>query len=81
MKLLLKFGADPNQRGINDYTPLHMAVGEQNLAAVRLLLEAGADPELRTRIDNYETSREMAVDAGLSEIAEALGAGGEKRRF
>lgn len=79
--MLLKFGADPNQRGINDYTPLHMAVGEQNLAAVRLWLEAGADPELRTRIDDYETPREMAVDAGLSEISEALGAGGEKRRF
>lgn len=81
MKLLLEFGADPNQRGINDYTPLHMAVGEQNLAAVRLLLEAGADPALRTRIDDHETPLEMAVDAGLREIAEALGAGGEKRRF
>jgi ankyrin repeat protein len=40
MKLLLSFGADPNQRGINDYTPLHMAVGEGNAAAVALLLEA-----------------------------------------
>ncbi len=79
MKLLLQFGADPNQRGINDYTPLHMAVGEQNLAAVRLLLEAGADPELRTRIDDYETPREMAVSAGLGEIAEALGASGKNR--
>jgi ankyrin repeat protein len=79
MKLLLEFGADPNQRGINDYTPLHMAVGERNLAAVRLLLEAGADPELRTRIDDHETAREMAVNAGLSEIAEVLGAGGKKR--
>ena len=72
MKLLLKFGADPNQRGINDYTPLHMAVGEQNLAAIRLLLEAGADPALRTRVDDYETPCEMAVKAGSSEIAEVL---------
>jgi ankyrin repeat protein len=72
MKLLLQFGADPNQRGINDYTPLHMAVGEQNLPAVQLLLEAGGDPQLRTRIDDYETPREMAVNAGLSEIAEVL---------
>jgi len=74
MRLLLEFGADPNQRGINDYTPLHMAVGERNLSAVRLLLEAGADPELRTRIDDHETAREMAVNAGLVEIAEVLGA-------
>jgi ankyrin repeat protein len=78
IKLLLTFGADPNQRGINDYTPLHMAVREQNLPAVRLLLEAGADPALRTRIDDYETPREMAVDAGLSEIAEVLKVSGEK---
>ncbi|MGH7338437.1 MAG: ankyrin repeat domain-containing protein, partial [Myxococcota bacterium] len=25
IRLLLSFGSDPNQRGINDYTPLHMA--------------------------------------------------------
>ena len=73
MTLLLEFGADPNQRGINDYTALHMAVGERNLPAVRLLLEAGADPALRTRIDDHETAREMAVNAGLVEIAETLG--------
>jgi ankyrin repeat protein len=78
IKLLLEFGANPNQRGINDYTPLHMAVAERNLRAVRLLLEAGADPALRTRIDDYETAREMAVNAGLLEIAEALEAGGQK---
>jgi ankyrin repeat protein len=80
MKLLLEFGADPNQRGVNDYTPQHMAVGERNLPAVRLLLEAGADPELRTRIDDYETAREMAVSAGLVEIADVLEAGGRKKR-
>jgi ankyrin repeat protein len=74
MKLLLSFGADPNQRGINDYTPLHMAVGEGNAAAVALLLEAGADPHLRTRIDDCETPLEMARRAGLNEIAELLAA-------
>jgi len=74
IKLLLAFGADPNQRGINDYTPLHMAVGERNLEAIETLLEAGADPQLRTRIDDYETPREMAEGAGLTEIAGLLAA-------
>lgn len=55
LKLLLAFRSDPNQRGINDYTPLHMAVAEHNLWAVELLLQAGADPRLRTRIDDCET--------------------------
>jgi ankyrin repeat protein len=72
MKLLLSFGSDPNQRGINDYTPLHMAVEERNLAAIKLLLENGANANLRTRIDDYETAEEMARGAGLSEIADLL---------
>jgi uncharacterized protein len=74
LALLLSFGADPNQRGINDYTPLHMAVGERNLPAVRLLLDAGADPHLRTRIDDCETPGEMAEQAGLHELAALLAA-------
>jgi ankyrin repeat protein len=74
VKLLLSFGADPNQRGINDYTPLHMAVSERNAPAVALLLEAGADPRLRTRIDDYETPQEMARKAGLHKIAKMLAA-------
>jgi ankyrin repeat protein len=74
IKLLLTFGADPNQRGINDYRPLHMAVGERHLPAVEALLEAGADPRLRTRIDDCETPREMAESAGLIQIAKLLAA-------
>jgi ankyrin repeat protein len=70
--LLLSFGADPNQRGLNDYTPLHMAVAERSLPVIRLLLEAGADPLLRTRIDEYETPRAMAERMGLPEIAAVL---------
>jgi ankyrin repeat protein len=72
ISLLLSFGADPNQRGINDYTPLHMAVSERNLPAVALLLDGGADPRLRTRIDDCETPREMAEKAALHEIAQLL---------
>jgi ankyrin repeat protein len=73
--LLLEFGADPDQRGINDYTALHMAVAEENLRAVQLLLSAGADPRLRTRIDDFETPREMAEKARLHQIAELLASG------
>ncbi len=72
VRLLLSFGADPNQRGINDYTPLHMAVAERNADAISVLLSAGADASLPTRIDDCETPREMAETAGLREIADLL---------
>jgi ankyrin repeat protein len=72
LALLLSFGAHANQRGINDYTPLHMAVSERNLPAIAILLKAGADPHLRTRIDDCETPRAMAEKAGLDEIAALL---------
>jgi uncharacterized protein len=72
LRLLLSFGADPNQRGINDYTALHMAVATRNALAVQRLLDAGADPELQTRIDDCESPLEMAQRAGLEVIARIL---------
>jgi uncharacterized protein len=72
LRLLLAFGADPNQRGINDYTPLHMAVAERSMLAAHILLESGADPDVRTRIDQHETPLEMATAAGLRELASLL---------
>jgi uncharacterized protein len=80
LSLLLSFGAEPGQPGVNGYTALHMAVSEQSLPAVRLLLEAGADPHLRTRVDEYETPREMAERAGLRDIAALLAAAEAARR-
>jgi hypothetical protein len=80
IRLLLSFGADPNQRGINDYTPLHTAVAFENALAVQILLDGGADPELRTRIDACETPLEMANAAGLTEIAAILARRGQPLR-
>lgn len=80
VRLLLSFGADPNQRGLNDYTPLHMGVGVRDTLAVQLLLDGGADPELRTRIDECETPLEMAQRTGLEEIAAILARKGKPLR-
>jgi hypothetical protein len=78
--LLLRFGADPNQRGINDYTPLHMAVAARDALAVQILLDRGADPDVRTRIDERETPLEMATAAGLTAIAGILSRHGKPLR-
>ena len=80
IRLLLSFGADPNQRGINDYTPLHMAVAERQELAVQILLDGGADPELRTRIDECETPLGMAESARLTDIASTLARKGQPLR-
>ena len=77
IRLLLACGADPNQRGINDYTPLHMAVGERMPFAVQVLLDGGADPDLRTRIDECDTPLEMATAAGLTDVAAILSRRGQ----
>ena len=80
LRLLLAAGADPNQRGTNDYTPLHMAVAQRSLSAVQTLLDGGADPDLRTRIDECETPLEMAESAGLADIAATLKRRGQPLR-
>lgn len=72
LKLLLEAGVDPYQRGINDHTPLHMAAGTGDHSAVLLLLEAGADPRLLTRIDDYETPRDIAIATGHEDFAAVL---------
>jgi hypothetical protein len=79
IRVLLASGADPDQRGINDYTALHMAVAERSALAVLFLLDAGADPGLRTRIDEGETPLEMARAAGLTEIVALLERSGRRR--
>jgi hypothetical protein len=47
-------------------------VAERNLSAVQILLDGGADPARRTRIDECETPAEMAEAAGLPDFAARL---------
>jgi ankyrin repeat protein len=60
LNMLLAFGADIQQRGHNDYTPLHYAAVLEDLCAMKLLLAQGADLDARTRIDDYATPLEEA---------------------
>ena len=72
INLLLSFGADLQQRGFNDYTPLHDAVSRQDQQVVVLLVACGADVSARTRIDDYATPLEEATILGLTEMATLL---------
>ncbi len=58
--LLLEAGADITQRGVNDYTPLHTAASLDDVAAIKMLLAFGVDPQARTRIDQLATPLEEA---------------------
>jgi ankyrin repeat protein len=72
LELLLHRGADPNERGINDYTPLHLAVAQRDSRAMSLLLTHGADPMLKTRIDECADPIEEAERMGNPEGAAML---------
>ena len=74
LSLLILEGADLNQRGINDWTPLHCAVARRDMESLKILLAAGADPSLPTRIDDCETPLDLAVRCGFDDGAGLLSA-------
>lgn len=57
---LIEAGARVDERGLNDWTALHFAASYDDGVAVRMLLEAGADPCARTRIDDFESPLDVA---------------------
>ena len=66
MRALLRGGADVNQKGINDWTPLHHAGTQNDLEALKLFKEYGADFTIRTRIDEYATPYEEAISCNAN---------------
>ncbi len=70
--LLLSFGADIQQRGVNDYTPLHYAAAGNDWEGIGLLLSRGADPTARTNVDDYASPLEEAENLGCAEAVQIL---------
>ena len=72
MELLLTFGADVQQRGVNDYTPLHFPADKNDAEFIQLLLSHGADENARTRIDDLATPLEVAERRPSLDAAQIL---------
>ncbi len=72
IEFLVSAGADIEQRGINDYTPLHYAAARNDPVAIELLVSAGADLTARTRIDDLATPLEEAELLGCDDAARHL---------
>ena len=60
LQLLIDSGAPLNKKGVNDWTPLHMAAAREDIEALKLLIKNGADLSIRTEIDDYATPLEEA---------------------
>ncbi len=72
LELLISYGADIEQRGINDYTPLHYAAAGNDVRAVELLLSHGANPLAKTRIDECATPLEEAEQQQATDVIPLL---------
>lgn len=79
---LSTFGHRVNKRGGDENgTPLHAAVRSGNEDRIRLLLDKGADPDVRNEVEQtaLEYARENEFDVGIRILEEKVG-GGEFRQ-
>lgn len=72
MRLLILHGADMNVCGVNDYTPAHLAAVRNDVKALKILFESGANMWARTKIDNIATPLEEARSCGGGTAAVAF---------
>jgi hypothetical protein len=72
IEALLVAGAPVNRKGLNDWTPAHMAAARDDVEALRLLVRYGADLTIRTEIDDYATPLEEARNLGRLNAAKYL---------
>lgn len=78
MQLLINNGADINigaelgQMALEGWTPLHMAAHRNDIEAIKILLQNGADTTIETIIDHYCNAEQTALRAGSNEAAELI---------
>jgi ankyrin repeat protein len=68
----LNAGASVNLKGINDWTPAHMAAARDDVKALRIFIRFGADLSIRTNIDEHATPLEEARNLGKRNAAKFL---------
>jgi ankyrin repeat protein len=66
---LLAAGVPINQKGVNDWTPAHLAAVRDDVEALRVLVSAGADLTICTEIDDFATPLEEARNLGKTRAA------------
>jgi ankyrin repeat protein len=69
---LLDAGAAINLKGVNDWTPAHMAAAHDDVEGLRILVRRGADLTIRTAIDDYATPLEEARNLGKTKAVSFL---------
>jgi len=79
LKLLLEFGADVHQRGLNGWLALHCVAQKDDPEAIELVLRYGADVNARTNVDDYETALEESERGGKKKAVEALKKAAQKK--
>ena len=64
LKALINAGADIERKAILDFTPLHQAALQRNVEAVRILIDAGADPHAiaKTHTSRHAYGGEKPID-------------------
>lgn len=73
VRWFLDRGADPDLSAQDGFPALHLAIdrtGADRVEVVALLLGRGADPALRTRIDDHATAEKEARLPGRTEAAD-----------
>ena len=72
MRILIDAGADVDEIGIHGYAPAHQAAVRNDVEALKILHESGADFRLRTTVDDYATPLEEARSLNQRHAAEAI---------
>jgi uncharacterized protein len=73
MSILIDAGADVDEIGIHGYAPSHHAAVKNDVRALKILHENGADFNLRTTVDDYATPLEEARSMTRRNATEAIG--------
>ena len=72
LEVLLRAGAPVNRKGINEWTPAHLAAARDDVDALRILVAHGADLTIRTDIDDFATPLEEARALGSARAVSFL---------